>query len=302
MKRILFSFVLLLGFISIKAQEPVIEFSGEIYFIPASMTKAGAPLMYTKNDSKLTLYDGDLNIIQTFDAKEGSFEYEERYVHQTRKLDPETQELLSEWVVTDDQTVKNTYTPWVSGFEIYSDDNAYHSRNVYLTQTLFDDDEEFELIREKYEVIPINTKSEDYYKSHTSGSGNVISENSDEILSKYGAESYHTEWDEELNKPIIILEKTDRYGGLFGLGKEIVSMNGSLKGTFSSYSSSGFAYYYRGNLYVKGNSKSGNGYGLYLLNTSKNNSSQSSDNGDLNNDGVINAADVVRLTDIIMNK
>ena len=194
------------------------------------------------------------------------------------------------------------FTLTVSSFEIYSDDNTYHSRNVYLTQSLFDNDEEFELIREKYEVIPINTKSEDYYKSHTSGSSNVDSQYSDEILSKYGAESYHTEWDEELNRWIIILEKTDRYGGLFGLGKEIVSMNGSVKDTFSSYSSSGSAYYYRGNLYVKGNSKSGSGYGLYRLNTSKNNSSQSSDNGDLNNDGVINAADVVKLTDIIMNK
>ena len=59
-KLLLFSFFCLSG----NAQEHVLDYEGDLYFIPASMTKYGQPFLYSRSQNGFTVYDGDLNIIK----------------------------------------------------------------------------------------------------------------------------------------------------------------------------------------------------------------------------------------------
>ena len=299
-KSILFILLSLLPLMGI-AQTPALDYSGDIYFIPSALTKSGESFLYTRDNDKFTVYDGDLNMIKSYDLQSGSITYKERVVRQTRKMDFETRELLTDWVVAEDHTEEITTVASTSGIELYTDDNAYHSRNVYLSQTLFDDDEDFEFIRTKYEIIPIETKTADYEKEHSANSGStpIYNEDSpDAPWREYGADGYSWEWDEKRGKNIMVLEKTEHYGGLFSNGMEIVSMDGTVKGSISGFNYLSSAYLYRGNLYVRGHNA--NGSVLYRLNSKRLN--YSTTRGDLNADGQVNAADHVKLSEIIMKQ
>lgn len=304
MKQVFLSILLMLLPVVANAQEPVLEYDGELYFIPAPLTKEGKPFLYSRANGSITVYDENFNIIGSCkEIKE--FPFKERVVRMTRKLDPDTKELLTEWTVTDDQTNDVVSTSYIDGFELLLEDNGYHTRDIYLSQTLFDDDEDFEFLRPNYVVIPVEMKRDDYYKEHSTGVGNTDSQYSsdEDFWLEYGADGYHWMWDPELDKNIIVLEKTEVYGGLYGTGLEVVSLDGTVKDTLPGINYAGYAYYYRGNIYMQGSGKNGSGRGLYLLNKNKKIGSFSRGaNGDANGDGIVNAADVVKVTNIIMGE
>lgn len=298
-KLLLFSACCLSG----NAQEHVLDYEGDLYFIPASMTKYGQPFLYSRNQKGFTVYDGDLNVIKIYSDPLAGTTYQKRIVHSTCLVDPETKEILTEWTVVEDQTFEEAIYAEFKGCEIYSDDNSYHSRMIYLSQTLFDDDEDFEFIQSDRTVIPITVKTQDYINEH--------SENSTEEGDKMTIDPLHTEndwwrdmgandcsmeWDNERNKMVYILYKIEKYGGLFYSSLKIKSMDGTVKQTLNGINIS-YAYNYRGNCYVRGN-VSGK---LYRIGTKKDKTSQTR-RGDVDDNGVVNVADHVKLSSIIMDQ
>ena len=264
------------------AQDPVLSFNGELYFVPGSMTKSGEAFLvsYRNNGNiEFTIYDGDFNIVREFTDPTAGQPYQQRVVTMTRVYDPSTdgwgngnvtRSASDEWTVADDQTYDYTTSSTISGFEVYSDNNSYHSRYLYVSQTLFDDDEEFEYIRSKKTIVPISIKLSDYAKEHSTGNENYqfISygdEKIDSLMNATGASEYQWFWDDETGKRLIRLYKKEYYGGLFDEGLEIVSLDGTVKASLPgiTYISSG--YFFRGKCYVKGYSSSDNSNVLYQL-------------------------------------
>lgn len=264
------------------AQDPVLSFNGELYFVPGSMTKSGEAFLvsYRNNGNiEFTIYDGDFNIVREFTDPTAGQPYQQRVVTMTRIYDPSTdgwgngnvtRSASDEWTVADDQTYDYTTSSTISGFEVYSDNNSYHSRYLYVSQTLFDDDEEFEYIRSKKTIVPISIKLSDYAKEHSTGNENYqfISygdEKIDSLMNATGASEYQWFWDDETGKRLIRLYKKEYYGGLFDEGLEIVSLDGNVKASLPgiTYISSG--YFFRGKCYVKGYSSSDNSNVLYQL-------------------------------------
>ena len=140
-------------------QEPVLTYSGDLFFIPGSMTKDGEAFLVTVNsysNGSYTIYDGDLKTVKDFKDSAAGQPYQQRIVTMTRIYDPGSESGSGSgtitrsdngddgWTVTDDQTTDYVTSSSIAGFEMYSDDNSYHSRYIYVSQTLFDDDEEFE--------------------------------------------------------------------------------------------------------------------------------------------------------------
>ena len=262
------------------------------------MTKNNLPYLYTKHEGQYKIYDGDFNVIKTYDSDAESISYSERTVRQIRKMDPETKELLTDWTIVEDKTEEKTITDNVYSFR-YTVDNFNSSESIHFTQTLFDDDDEFEFVRTHYEVIPINMKSEDYYREHSTDKSNVIDQVSpDEFWREYGATGYYQEYDEEKKKTLIYLEKEEVYGGIYNSGLEIVSIDGVVKGKFPSVPVNLPIIYYRGNFYAQRHESGG--FVLFRLNATKREYTKA--RGDLNADGKVNVADHVELSKIILNQ
>ena len=276
MKRIV-SFLALTAFCVLSyAQEPVLTYNGELYFIPGSMTKSGEPFListkYADNDG-FTIYDGDFNIVKTFlDPAKGQ-PYQQRVVTKTRIYELETGGSVTrsddEWTVVNDQTYEYTTSSVISSFELFSDNNNYHSRNLYVTQTLFDDDEDFEYVRLKQTIVPVSQNLSDYIQEHSTSSGVEIypstgDEFIDSIMRATGAENYDRYYDYEKGKNVLNLYKNEYYGGLFNEGLEIATLDGKVKAFLPGITYISSAYYYRGKCYVKGYG-SDNSYVLYQL-------------------------------------
>lgn len=281
MKKNLF---LLLALFSLATygQEPVLTYSGDLYFIPAKMTKAGESFLVSSSSEQdirvFTIYDGDFKVVKSLKDPTAGVSYQERTVTLTCFYDLETESVdgggsmrgaLSDWTIEDDQTNEYTTYSSIQGIEIYDDNNNYHTRNLYVSQTLFDDDEDFEYVRTKYAIIPITTKYEDYAKEHSTNvniepvNQSWGNEAIDAMMSETGADSFERVWNEEKGKYVVKLYKHEHYGGLFNEGTEIVSFDGTVKGFLPGISYISSAYNFRGKCYVRGYSNNSNV--LYLL-------------------------------------
>jgi hypothetical protein len=260
------------------AQEPVLTIGGDIYFIPGSMTKGGEAFLVslnTSNHSGFTIYDGDFNVVREFADPAAGQPYQQRVVTLTRVVDPGTgsgnvtRAAGEDWTVVDDKTYDYTTSSTLSGFELYSDNNSYHSRYIYVTQTLFDDDEEFEYVRKKQAIVPISMKYSDYANEHSTGNepayhASYGDATLDSIMEANGASDYQYFWDNESGKQLLRLYKHDYYGGIFSEGLEIATLDGTVKAFLPNISSISSAYYFRGKCYVKGYDNNSNSV-LYLL-------------------------------------
>lgn len=262
------------------AQEPVLTYDGEIYFIPGPMTKSGDAFMVSvksSNNKVFTIYDGDFNVVKEFADPTAGQPYQQRVVKLTRVVDPGTgsgnvtRAASGEWTVVDDKTYDYTTSSTLSGFELYSDNNSYHSRYIYVTQTLFDDDEDFEYVRKKQAIVPISMKYSDYANEHSTGNETAYHSSYgdatlDSIMEANGASDYQYFWDNESGKQLLRLYKHEYYGGIFSEGLEIATLDGTVKAFLPGISSISSAYYFRGKCYVKGYDN--NNSVLYLLGNS----------------------------------
>ena len=242
------------------------------------MTKGGEAFLVslnTSNHSGFTIYDGDFNVVREFTDSAAGQPYQQRVVTLTRVVDPGTgsgnvtRAAGEDWTVVDDKTYDYTTSSTLSGFELYSDNNSYHSRYIYVTQTLFDDDEDFEYARTKQTIVPISIKYSDYVKEHSSNSiegptqswGN---EKIDSIMRANGADNLEWFWDNESGKQLLRLYKHEYYGGIFREGLEIATLDGAVKAFLPNITYLSSAYYFRGKCYVKGYDNDNNSV-LYLL-------------------------------------
>ena len=270
------------------AQEPVLTYDGEIYFIPGPMTKSGDAFMVSvksSNNKVFTIYDGDFNVVKEFADPTAGQPYQQRVVKLTRVVDPGTgsgndpgtgsgnvtRAASEDWTVVDDKTYDYTTSSTLSGFELYSDNNSYHSRYIYVTQTLFDDDEDFEYVRKKQAIVPISMKYSDYANEHSTGNETAYHASYgdatlDSIMEANGASDYQYFWDNESGKQLLRLYKHEYYGGIFSEGLEIATLDGTVKAFLPGISSISSAYYFRGKCYVKGYDN--NNSVLYLLGNS----------------------------------
>ncbi len=268
--------------LSTYGQEPVLTYSGSLSFIPGRMTKAGEAFLVSSSSEQdirvFTIYDGDFKVVKTLKDPTAGVSYQERTVTLTCFYDLETGSVdgggsmrgaLSDWTIEDDQTNEYTTYSSIQGIEIYDDNNNYHTRNLYVSQTLFDDDEDFEYVRTRYAIIPITTKYEDYAKEHSTNV-NIEPVNQswgdeaiDAMMRETGADALDRVWNEEMGKYVFKLYKHEYYGGLFSEGTEIVSLDGTVKGFLPGITYVSSAYNFRGKCYVRGSSN--NQDVLYLL-------------------------------------
>ena len=278
--------------------------SGLLYFIPSYMTKDGKQILYSYDigSSKYTVYDDEFNIVKQYTPTTSSISYQVRVIKYTLLIDPDTKDFLTDWIVESDITQDNPvgYGGWMQ-VSICSEENNSSGLSFSLSQTLFDEDEDFEFIRPKNDVIPITTRTEDYIKDHSSEESNSDPQlNSDEWWREYGAESCEQSWDEEKQKIVYKLIKYERYGGLFFSGFEVVNLDGVVENTLEGIKSGGYTgYHVNGNFYIK---RDDSNY-VYQLNSHilpEINARGS--NYDLNRDGKVDVADHVKLSDIIMGK
>ena len=260
------------------SQDPVLTFNGDIYFIPGSMTKGGEAFMVSvksSNNRGFTIFDGDFNVVREFADPAAGQPYQQRVITMTRVVDPGTgsgnvtRSSSEDWTVVDDQTYDYTTSSTLSGFELYSDNNSYHSRYIYVTQTLFDDDEDFEYVRTKQTIVPVSMKYSDYVKEHSTSSiegpnQSWGDEKIDSIMRANGADNLEWFWDNETGKRLLRLYKHESYGGIFSEGLEIATLDGNVKAFLPGITYLSSAYYFRGKCYVKGYDNDNNSV-LYLL-------------------------------------
>lgn len=91
MKKILLLLLLLFASTCSFAQESVLSFAGELYFIPGAMTKDGDAFLVSVNsqaNGDITIYDDNFNIVRKFSDPTAGQPYQQRVVTMTRIYDP----------------------------------------------------------------------------------------------------------------------------------------------------------------------------------------------------------------------
>ena len=305
MKKLLAIATLLFATSTVSAQEKVGELpygsNSQLLIIPGYLTKDGQEVMYTLSDdwenkvTKFTIFDENLNVAKTFSVPYQQYQYQKKEVRSQRYMNADHSAFTSEWEeYGGDVQDYNESRSAVANFQLYTEHNPLNC----LTQTLFDEDEEFEYLRPVYDVIPITTKEKDYIKEH-SDTEESSETGSSSWWSQYGADGAY---EDGVTNPFWVLYKNDNYGGLFFSGYEVVNTNGVVKMTINCANTShgNYLYYYRGNVYFLGGSK---GNVIYKLNSHKlPEATTYGSSYDLNRDGKVNAADHVTLTNKIMEQ
>lgn len=262
-------------------QDPVLTYENySLYFIPGSMTKDGEALLVcpkgsvsASNIKGFIIYDGDFNVVRDFNEPTTGIPYQVRYVTSACLYDVTTtpvSQVSGDWTVVEDQTKDiKTDTP-VLHFQVYSDDNTNHSRSICVSQTLFDNDEDFEYVRKIQTIVPVSMNFWDYVKEHdgtNSRSHQFVSTGIaalDSLLSESDVSKYEKVWDEDRGKWLYKIYKMVQYGGVMNKkGVEIVALDGTVKATLPNITYINDVFYFRGKCYVQGGNV-GN-YVLYLL-------------------------------------
>lgn len=258
--------------------QPVTTYDGgDLYFVPAQLTSEGKAFLYSYkwdyNSSKswFTIFDDNVNVVKYAEIEPQILEYKKRTVVTERKyfqgkqvVDGVSEEVgyfLDDWTqtsdVTEDCMLKNCD---ILAPEVYEDNNNYHSRELYISQTLFNDDEDFEFLRCHYEIMPLS-----YCASDDKSDGSISLEKP-----SFGGEEcdeYTYEYDSEKNGLVFTLIRRKIYGGLKGTGLDIVSLDGSIKKTIEGITYIGTCVAINGNYYVSAYDGNSSKYALYKIAT-----------------------------------
>lgn len=249
---------------------------GDLYFIPAKLTSNGIPFMYScKEDHEsgkncFTIFDDEVKIVKQAEVDAQILNYTTRTITSqrryfvksgvaTRTESDKNEYFLDEWTVISDVTEEKTqWNDWVVAPEVYEDNNNYHSRYMYLSQILFDEDEEFEFLRPHYEVMPLS------YCATNDKSDNEISMQ----RPSFGGEEcdeYIRDYDYNLGGYVFTLIRYEVYGGIKHTGTDVISLNGSIKKTLDGITSLGSIVSINGNYYVSAYDSNSSKYGLYKI-------------------------------------
>ena len=284
MKKILFALLLALSTNAYAQLEAIATYDGgDLYFIPAKLTSKGTAFMYScKEDwsahkTWFTVFDDEVKIVKQAEIDAQILNYTTRTITSKRKFfikDENKNEgyFLDEWAVTSDITENKSETNmWIIGPEVYEDNNNYHSRAMYLSQTLFNDDEDFEFVRSHYDIMPLTYCAAD----DKSNGGNISI-----IRPSFSGEEcdeYTSYYDQELGGVVITLIRTKVYGGVKNTGIEIVSLDGEVKKILTGITSLGTVVAINGNYYVSAYDNQSSKYGLYKIATATTNLSKVAD-------------------------
>lgn len=261
--------------------EPAVTYDGgDLYFIPAKLTSSNTAFMYSyRNDYEsgkawFTIFNDEVKIVEQAEIEAEVLNYSTRTVTYQRRFfsesinggtraTSETEYFLDDWTVISDVTEDKTeYNNWIGGPEVYEDNNNYHSRYMYLSQTLFNEDDDFEFLRAHYEVMPLSYCAAD----DNSGPGNDISMEHP----NFGGETcdeYTMEYNHELGGYVFTLIKHKVYGGIKNTGTDVVSLNGTIKKTLHGVTSFGTVVSINGKFYVSAYDRTLSKYALYKIAT-----------------------------------
>lgn len=298
MKKIVFALLLALSTNAYAQLEAVATYDGgDLYFIPAKLTSKGTAFMYScKEDwsahkTWFTVFDDEVKIVKQAEIDAQILNYTTRTITSKRKYfikDEYKNEgyFLDEWTVTSDVIENKSETNmWILAPEVYEDNNNYHSRAMYLSQTLFNDDDDFEFARYHYDIMPLtycaaDDKSNGITNIHMSFAGEEC-------------DNYTSDYDDELGGVVVTLIRTKVYGGVKNTGIEIVSLDGEIKKILPGITSLGTVVAINGNYYVSAYDYQLSKYGLYKIATATTSlskvadtSAETTDNATYNMDGV----------------
>lgn len=260
-KSLIFMFAMCFS-ISVFAQlQPVTSYEGDLYFVPAKLTKKGKAFLYSFYDSYqesktwFTVFDPDLNVVAQSEIKDDTITYQSRTITeqrtffypqvQTRASSENEGYFLDDWHVTSDVTTMEKFSNHsIMSPEIYDDENQYHSRSLYLSQTLFDDDDEFEYICEHYEVMPLS------YNQADDGTGYTVITEDRCINGEYFDEMISQYYDTERAGYIFVIARYKIYGGLKCTGTDVCRIDGTVKKHIEGLTYFSSAIAINGNYYV----------------------------------------------------
>lgn len=261
--------------------QPVTTYDGgDLYFVPAQLTSEGEAFLYSYkwdyNSSKswFTIFDDNVNVVKYAEIDPQILEYKKRTIVSERKYfqeNPYTRAdngssdangyFLDDWTqtsdVTEDCSLKNCD---ILGPEVYEDNNNYHSRQLYISQTLFNDDEDFEFLRNHYEIMPLSYCASD---DKSDGGISVMKPS----IGGEECDEYTYEYDSDKNGYVFTLIRRKIYGGLKVTGLDVVSLDGSVKKTIEGITYIGTFVAINGNYYVSAYDSNTSKYALYKIAT-----------------------------------
>lgn len=281
MKNFILALCLALSANSFAQIEPAVTYDGgDLYFVPAKLTSKGVAFMYSYKDDYesgktwFTIFDDEVRVVEQVEIEVEVLNYSTRTVTSQRRFfiktvndsgtraAEDTEYFLDNWTIVSDVTKENTErNHWIESPEVYEDNNNYHSRYMYLSQTLFDEDEDFEFLRPHYEVMPLSYCAAD----DTTGNDFI-----DEMRPNFGGETcdeYTREYDPELGGYVFTLIKRKVYGGIKETGTDIVALDGTVKKTLNGITSLGTVVAINGKFYVSAYDNSTSKYALYKIAT-----------------------------------
>lgn len=278
MKKYLLALLLTLSANAFAQIEPVATYEGrDLYFVPAKLTSKGVAYMYSyRNDWQtgktwFTIFDDNVQVVKQAEIESEILNYQTRTITSQRRYfkkvggtraasSDEGYFLDNDWTVVSDVTEDKTQSnQWITSFEVYEDNNNYHSRYMYISQTLFNDDDDFEFLRDHYEIMPLT-----YCAADNPTPGTMTP-----TRPSFGGEEcdeYTQDYDSELGGYVITMKRYKVYGGTKITGTDIISLDGTVKKTLE-ITSFGTVVAINGNYYVTGYDYASSKYALYKLAT-----------------------------------
>lgn len=257
-------------------EEPIVTYDGgDLYFVPAKLTSKGIAFMYSyRNDWEtgktcFTIFNDDVQIVKQAEVEPEVLNYTTRTITSQRRFfyrgtraaggSEDGYFLDDDWTVVSDVTEdKMELNQWITSFEVYEDNNNYHSRYMYISQTLFNDDEDFEFLRNHYEIMPLSYCAAD---DPTPGTISVEKPN----IGGEECDEYTYEYDPELGGYVFTLKRYKVYGGTKLTGTDVVSLDGTIKKTQNGITSFGTVVAINGNYYVSAYDYASSKYGLFKI-------------------------------------
>lgn len=285
MKKLFFIVAVLLSLNSF-AQElvPVTEYDGGyLYVIQSDFTKEKKPFLYSRCSGKaegsdyisewFTVFDSDLRTVTSGIIPIKIHKYQVREVKENRRffsnsgggitktqiIGPTSYFLDDEWMTVSDDTLEyETCAGSIIGSSFFGMRDNFITNSIYLTQTMFDDDEDFEYLYQHYEVVPLDSKSE--------GQPDNIHLSYDPLNAGVYYDYYDYEYSQELQGYIFTLYRTTYYGGIQQTGTDVCSLSdGSVKNTLSNITDVKSAIVFESAVYIAGYDLKTNTYCLYRI-------------------------------------
>ena len=280
MKKFILTFLCALSLNASAQIEPSAFYEGgDLYFVPSHLTAKGIAFLYSYRDdvetgkSWFTVFDENVSIVKQVEIEPEVLNFQSKLVTLKRRYlrkdggtrtsfsnDSDEGVFLDDWTIASEKKEDKTERNYIAECpEVYEDNNSYHSRCMYLSQTLFNNDEEFEFVRTHYEVMPTT------YCAEEDPENNTLSYFPYQIGGEWCHEYTNEGYDSDLGGYVITLIRYKYYGGLKATGLDIVSLDGVVKNTILGITDLASVVAIKGNYYVSAYDFKSSKYALYKI-------------------------------------